>query len=244
LTVKGAAPSLGNEPTSERARLLPRAATGEEAFLCRVRPSRRALLPSPAGKRALVCAGNQSANGDNFCAGLLIERHNGGACSVEISEDADAAAKADAFRDALIGGTGWSGIGIAAAVLAAWALFSLAAGLLPFGRLSRGSDARDAGSLLNAMAGHPQDMLRIRTDDVDWVEAGDEVIALDHRAAMYLSANSSGAVLWRRLLAGATRLQLVQELTERFAIDSEQAGSDVDRFLYQLSEAGLLATSG
>ena len=87
-------------------------------------------------------------------------------------------------------------------------------------------------------------MLRIRTDDVDWVEAGDEVIALDHRAAMYLSANSSGAVLWRRLPAGATRLQLVQELTERFAIDSEQAGSDVDRFLYQLSEAGLLATSG
>ena len=61
---------------------------------------------------------------------------------------------------------------------------------------------------------------------------------------MYLSANSSGAVLWRRLLAGATRLQLVQELTERFAIISEQAGSDVDRFLYQLSEAGLVATSG
>ena len=36
------------------------------------------------------------------------------------------------IRDALIGGTGWSGIGIAAAVLAAWALFSLAAGLLAF----------------------------------------------------------------------------------------------------------------
>jgi hypothetical protein len=56
----------------------------------------RALLPLLTGKRAIVPVGNQSASGDNFCAGLVIEAHNGCVGSVEISEDADAAAKADA----------------------------------------------------------------------------------------------------------------------------------------------------
>jgi hypothetical protein len=57
----------------------------------------RALVPSLAGKRTFVRAGNQSASGDNFRAGLVIEAHNGCVCSVEISEDANAAAKADAL---------------------------------------------------------------------------------------------------------------------------------------------------
>ena len=38
------------------------------------------------------------------------------------------------IRDALIGGTGWSGIGVAAAVLIGWAVCSLAVGLLAFRR--------------------------------------------------------------------------------------------------------------
>jgi hypothetical protein len=54
-------------------------------------------VSSSAGKRRFVRAGNQSASGDNFRACLVIEAHNGRACSPEISEDADAAAKADAL---------------------------------------------------------------------------------------------------------------------------------------------------
>jgi hypothetical protein len=41
----------------------------------------------------LVGAGDQSAQRDNFRAGFLIEAHNGGVFSVEVSEHADAAAE-------------------------------------------------------------------------------------------------------------------------------------------------------
>jgi hypothetical protein len=50
-------------------------------------------VPSPVGKWKLVAAGDQSAQRDNSCGGLLIEVHDGGACSVEVSEHADAAAE-------------------------------------------------------------------------------------------------------------------------------------------------------
>jgi hypothetical protein len=52
-------------------------------------------LHSPVGKRRLVGGGNQSAQWDNFRAGVLIEAHNGGVGPVEVSEHADATAKAD-----------------------------------------------------------------------------------------------------------------------------------------------------
>jgi len=85
------------------------------------------------------------------------------------------------------------------------------------------------------------DTLRLRSGELDWVEAAGEVIALDHRSAVYLSANASGALLWRRLLYGATRRELIEELTAGFSVDTEQAGRDVDAFLGQLASAGLLA---
>jgi len=85
---------------------------------------------------------------------------------------------------------------------------------------------------------------KIRDDALDWIEAGDEIIALDRRSASYLSANSSAALLWRRLVAGATRRGLVEELVNTFDIDEERAVADVKAFLAQLEGAGLLATAG
>jgi len=83
--------------------------------------------------------------------------------------------------------------------------------------------------------------LHLRDSSLDWVEAGGEIVALDHDRAVYLNANTTGALLWQRLLAGATRNELVNELTDRFEIEAEQAGRDVDAFLGQLDRAGLLA---
>jgi hypothetical protein len=48
------------------------------------------------GEGALVGAGHQSAQWDNSRAGFPIEVHDDGAGSIEVSEHADAAAKADA----------------------------------------------------------------------------------------------------------------------------------------------------
>lgn len=84
-------------------------------------------------------------------------------------------------------------------------------------------------------------VFRLRGDALDWVETGHEIVALDNRGAVYLSANSTGTFLWRMLVSGATRGELVGELASRFAIEVDRAGRDVDAFLEQLDTAGLLA---
>jgi Coenzyme PQQ synthesis protein D (PqqD) len=83
--------------------------------------------------------------------------------------------------------------------------------------------------------------LRLRTSDLEWREIEDEVIAVDVQTSTYLSANSSGMVLWRALARGTTRKALVDRLVEIYGIDGERAGADVDRFLDDLRSRDLLA---
>jgi hypothetical protein len=85
--------------------------------------------------------------------------------------------------------------------------------------------------------------LRIRNEELDWVEADEEIVALDLRSSSYLAANASATVLWKRLARGASRDALISELTRHFTIDQQQAADDVDAFLRQLDAAGLLTTT-
>jgi hypothetical protein len=82
--------------------------------------------------------------------------------------------------------------------------------------------------------------LRLRRDGLDWREVDGEIVALESRRSVYLSANSSGAYLWRALAEGATREALVVGLADRYALDRVRAGADIDRFLAELDEHGLL----
>jgi hypothetical protein len=68
-----------------------------------------------------------------------------------------------------------------------------------------------------------------------------EVIVLDHRSWAYLSLNDSGAVLWTRLVDGATRSELAAALTGAFEVEEARARDDVDRFVETLVEHDLLA---
>jgi hypothetical protein len=86
-------------------------------------------------------------------------------------------------------------------------------------------------------------VFRLRRDALDWLEAGDEVIALDHRSASYLSSNATGSALWKLLVAGATRDDLVEQLLARFEVTRDRAAGDVDSFLGQLERAGLLVAA-
>lgn len=81
---------------------------------------------------------------------------------------------------------------------------------------------------------------RLKQDAVEWRDTGDEIVALDVGTATYLSVNPSGAVLWEAVTAGATREELVERLVERFDIDRDHAGADVDVFLVELGGRGLL----
>jgi hypothetical protein len=82
--------------------------------------------------------------------------------------------------------------------------------------------------------------IRLRAERLHWIESGDEIVALDEASSMYLSAKGTGTMLWRKLAAGATRAGLIELLVDEFGIDSDTAASDVDRFLVDLTQRGLL----
>jgi len=84
------------------------------------------------------------------------------------------------------------------------------------------------------------DVLRLRSEALEWRQVDGEVIAVDLRRSVYLSANDSGALLWRALAEGTTRDQLVQALRDAFELEAEQADADVDAFLVELAEHDLL----
>jgi len=84
------------------------------------------------------------------------------------------------------------------------------------------------------------DTFRLRDGSVEWRMVDDELVALDTQGSMYLAGNRSAAALWPKLVEGASREQLVAALLERFDVDMDQASGDVDAFLANLRERGLL----
>jgi Coenzyme PQQ synthesis protein D (PqqD) len=81
---------------------------------------------------------------------------------------------------------------------------------------------------------------RLRPEGLSWREIQGEVVAVDVSSSTYLSANDSGTLLWQALADGATRDELAALLVERFELEPEQAGEDVDAFVAQLRAQGLL----
>jgi hypothetical protein len=83
--------------------------------------------------------------------------------------------------------------------------------------------------------------LRLRVQDLHWREIDGEVIALEARGSTYVAANGAGTVLWRALAEGTTPDAMADELVRAYGIDRERAVADIEHFLAQLSDQGLLA---
>lgn len=81
--------------------------------------------------------------------------------------------------------------------------------------------------------------LRLRAD-VTWREADDEVLAVDGGFHNYASTNATGGVLWKALVGGASREDLVTRLVDEFDIDESRAARDVDAFVRELEANGFL----
>lgn len=84
------------------------------------------------------------------------------------------------------------------------------------------------------------DKLSLREADLAWRTVDDELIAIDVRESTYLSANGSGLLMWNMLAGGTTRAQLVASLVDAYGIEADTASTDVDAFLADLRERGLL----
>ena len=82
--------------------------------------------------------------------------------------------------------------------------------------------------------------LKLRDDRVSWREIDDDVVAVDIDRSTYLSTNGSGALLWLELAGGTTREALVERLAQAYLIDAGRAAADVDSFLSDLDDHGLL----
>ena len=83
--------------------------------------------------------------------------------------------------------------------------------------------------------------LRLRVDDLHWREIDGEVIALEVRGSTYVAANGAGTLLWRALADGTTPDELADQLVRAYGIDRERAAADIEHFLAQLRDQGLLA---
>lgn len=82
--------------------------------------------------------------------------------------------------------------------------------------------------------------LKLREDRVRWREIDRDVVAVNIDRSTYLSTNGSGALLWLELAEGTTRDRLVERLAQAYMIDHGRAAADVDNFLRDLQDQGLL----
>jgi hypothetical protein len=92
---------------------------------------------------------------------------------------------------------------------------------------------------------HPTDdaPVRLRVAGLSSREIGGELVVLDLDSSRYLSVGGSGTVLFELLRTPRHRAELVTALRERFDVDEATARRDVDQFLTELGNAGLLDTA-
>ena len=90
------------------------------------------------------------------------------------------------------------------------------------------------------MAIPPGEKLYLKSDDVVWREAGDELVVLELSTTTYLTLNGTAKQLWLGLAAGSTVEDLVGMLIETYGITSEQAMSDTESFVAELADRELI----
>jgi hypothetical protein len=86
------------------------------------------------------------------------------------------------------------------------------------------------------------DILEVRESDLFWREVDGKILLLDGKSWEYLQLNSSGDVLWKCLVDGASKSQLITKLVELYGIDKAQATTDVGAFIDRLTDLDLLAS--
>jgi uncharacterized cysteine cluster protein YcgN (CxxCxxCC family) len=82
--------------------------------------------------------------------------------------------------------------------------------------------------------------VQVRAADIAWQQVEGEVVVLDLRSSRYLSINGTGALLWHRLIEGADREQLAEDLTARHDVPHERALRDVTEFVDHCVSLGIL----
>ena len=71
-------------------------------------------------------------------------------------------------------------------------------------------------------------------------EVGEEKVVLQTNSGQYLGMNPVGAFIWDLLKTPRQASELVDQVMQRYDVDATTARADVDAFVSELSEAGLI----
>lgn len=74
-------------------------------------------------------------------------------------------------------------------------------------------------------------------------QVGDEAILLDLGSGIYYSLNAVGAPIWTGLTGGKCHAEIVDTLVAEFDVTPAVAARDVESFIAQLVEMGLVKQS-
>lgn len=79
------------------------------------------------------------------------------------------------------------------------------------------------------------------TDATTWRELDGEIVALDTAASVYYAIAGFGAMLWPKLVTGASPQELIAQVTSTFTdVAPDRAAADVDEFIESCLENGLI----
>lgn len=84
--------------------------------------------------------------------------------------------------------------------------------------------------------------LKLRGNDIEWRQVGEEIVVLDLASSTYVSLNPVGATVWPLLAEGTSWGAMVGAITDAFEVDAETADRDLRAFVDDLRGRGLLAT--
>jgi hypothetical protein len=83
--------------------------------------------------------------------------------------------------------------------------------------------------------------MRLRDSGLSSRKVGGEVVVLDLESSQYLTISGSGVLLFELLREEHDLDELVAALLTAFEVDEATAHRDVDAFIADLSDAGLLS---
>jgi|HigsolmetaGSP12D_1036236.scaffolds.fasta_scaffold01176_3 hypothetical protein len=79
-----------------------------------------------------------------------------------------------------------------------------------------------------------------RMEDVEALDMDGEPILLDQRTFTVTKLNETGGFIWESLAETRTREELVALVSSRYDADREAVSGDLDLFLKQMMEIGLI----
>ena len=81
--------------------------------------------------------------------------------------------------------------------------------------------------------------MRLR-DGVSSADTDYGTVLLDEHSGQYWNLNPTAALALRTLLGGGSPAEAVRQITERYSVDAETAGRDVQELVDALRSAGLV----